>query len=105
MHGYLPVNNSKSAFAIPVEGSREKQDAQVRFNGEEFLNQAKAPLRWLSRLEKCSFNGEEFLNQAKVLTKRIIVSPVGDGSWISTVADLKADARLISLSVCSFGLS
>lgn len=72
---YLQVNNNETAFVIPLEDSREKQDAQVRFNSEEFLN------------------------QAKVLTKRIIVphrwQQTGrlwaDGSWIPTVAVLKVD--------------
>lgn len=72
---YLQVNNNETAFVIPLEDSKEKQDAQVRFNSEEFLN------------------------QAKVLTKRIIVphrwQQTGriwvDGSWIPTVAVLKVD--------------
>jgi general stress protein 26 len=72
---YLQVANNETAFVIPLEDAKEKVDSQVRFNSEEFLN------------------------QAKVLTKRIQVThrwqQTGrlwfDGAWMPMVAVLKVD--------------
>lgn len=72
---YLQVENNETAFVIPLEDAKEKQDQQVHLNSEEFLN------------------------QSKVLTKRIMVphrwQATGrlwfQGSWIPMVAVLKVD--------------
>lgn len=72
---YLQVENNETAFVIPLEDAREKQDVQVHLNSEEFLN------------------------QSKVLTKRIMVPHRWQasgrlwfqGSWIPMVAVLKVD--------------
>lgn len=72
---YVQVRNNETAFVIPLEDAKEKRDAQVKFNSEEFLD------------------------QAKVMTKRILVShrwePQGriswDGLWIPSVVVLKVD--------------
>ena len=72
---YVQVKNNETAFVIPLEDAKEKQDAQMRFNSEEFLD------------------------QAKVMTKRILVphrwEQLGrvpwDGSWIPSVVVLKVD--------------
>jgi len=72
---YLQVENNETAFVIPLEDAKEKQETQVHLNSEEFLN------------------------QSKVLTKRIVVPHRWqangrlwfEGSWIPTVAVLKVD--------------
>ena len=72
---YVQVRNNETAFVIPLEDAKEKRDAQMKFNSEEFLD------------------------QAKVMTKRILVPhrweqqgrAYWDGVWIPTVVVLKVD--------------
>ncbi len=72
---YVQVRNNETAFVIPLEDAKEKRDAQMKFNSEEFLD------------------------QAKVMTKRILVPhrweqqgrAYWDGLWIPTVVVLKVD--------------
>lgn len=72
---YLQVENNETAFVIPLEDAKERQDKQVHLNSEEFLN------------------------ESKVLTKRIVVPHRWQangrlwfqGSWIPMVAVLKVD--------------
>ena len=72
---YVQVRNNETAFVIPLEDAKEKRDVQMKFNSEEFLN------------------------QAKVMAKRILVSHrweqqgrmSWDGVWIPSVIVLKVD--------------
>ncbi|CAN5858798.1 hypothetical protein BH11VER1_BH11VER1_25000 [soil metagenome] len=72
---YLQVNNNETAFVIPLEDAKEKIDAQVRFNSEEFLNQSKVLTKRIQVPHRWQANGRLWFS----------------GSWIPTVAVLKVD--------------
>ncbi len=72
---YLQVNNNETAFVIPLEDAKEKQDVQVRFNSEEYLNQSKVLTKRIQVPHRWQANGRLWFS----------------GTWIPTVAVLKVD--------------
>ncbi len=72
---FVQVSNNETAFVIPLEDTLEKPDQQMRFNSEEFLNQAKVLTKRVQILHRWQATGRLWFN----------------GSWIPTVAVLKVD--------------
>ncbi|MEY4483262.1 MAG: hypothetical protein RL693_714, partial [Verrucomicrobiota bacterium] len=72
---YLQVQNNETAFVIPLEDAREKQEVQVHLNSEEFLNQSKVMTKRIMVPHRWQANGRLWFQ----------------GSWIPMVAVLKVD--------------
>ncbi|MCB1211682.1 MAG: hypothetical protein KDK97_20325 [Verrucomicrobiales bacterium] len=77
---YVQVGNNETAFVIPLEDTKERQDQQIRFDSEVFLNEAKVLAKRIQVPHRWEATGRLWFN----------------GTWLPTVVIMKVDRSPIT---------